>query len=207
MQATDVLKAEHRAIERVLDCLDNMADRWRQQGTLDTDSAQQAIEFLRLFADGCHHHKEEVLLFPILETRGVPKERGPIGVMLHEHDAGRQLLATMSAAVTEWQQGKHAAGDSFARAAAEYSTLLRQHISKEDHCLFAMADHVLSSADQADLLVAFQQAEQKELREGKHEYYLKLADALTRKYSAPSVAKTTCGGGACGCSHTKQLVT
>lgn len=201
MRATDVLKAEHRAIERVLDCLDCMADQWHRQGSLDTDSANHAIEFLRHFADGCHHHKEEQHLFPRMEIRGVAKERGPIGVMLHEHDEGRQLLSVMDAAVTEWSNGNRIAGDSFARAAEEYSVLLRQHISKEDHCLFAMADHVLSDEDQSDLLSAFHHTEHQDEREGKHEFYLNLAEELTRKYSVTPVVKSTCGKGACACTH------
>ncbi len=201
MRATDVLKAEHRAIERVLDCLDTMAVRCYRQGILDTVSALQAIDFFRHFADGCHHHKEEQHLFPLLETRGMTKERGPIGVMLHEHDEGRQLLSSMDAAVVEWNNGNRQAGDSFARAAEEYSALLRQHISKEDHCLFAMADHVLSNADQADLLAAFQRAEHEDLREGKHAYYLNLANELTRKYCATPVTESSCQKGGCVCSH------
>lgn len=201
MRATDVLKAEHRAIERVLDCLDIMADQWHRQSTLDIESANHAIDFLRHFADGCHHHKEEQHLFPRMETRGVAKERGPIGVMLHEHDQGRQLLSNMDAAVIEWSNGNRFAGETFARAAEEYSALLRQHISKEDHCLFAMADHVLSDEDQSELLSAFHHTEHQDVREGQHEHYLNLADKLTRKYLVSPDAKSTCGKGACACTH------
>jgi len=206
MRATDVLKAEHRAIERVLDCLDTMADQWHRLGTLDADSAHHAIDFFRHFADGCHHHKEEKHLFPMMETRGVAKERGPIGVMLHEHDEGRQLLGSMDAAVADWNQGKRTAGDTFARAAEEYSALLRQHISKEDHCLFAMADHVLSNEDQADLLSTFQHSDHQDEQEGKHAYYLNLANELTRKYSAVPATASSCGQGVCTCSHAVELV-
>ena len=201
MRVTDVLKEEHRVIEQVLDCLDSMADQWHRLGVLDVDSANQAIEFLRHFADGCHHHKEEQHLFPRMETRGVAKKHGPIGVMLHEHDEGRQLLSYMDAAVTEWSNGNRLAGDSFARAAEEYSALLRQHISKEDHCLFAMADHVLSDEAQSALLSAFQHSKHQDECEGKHEYFLKLAEELTRKYSVMPVAESTCGTIACTCTH------
>lgn len=197
MRATDELKADHRAIERVLDCLDNMSVQWHRQGSLDDTSAHQAIEFFRHFADGCHHNKEEQHLFPRMESLGMPKEHGPIGVMLHEHEVGRQLLSLMDAAVTEWSNGNRLAGDSFARAAEEYSALLRQHISKEDHCLFAMADHILSDKDQSDLLAAFHHSENQD----QHEYYLNLANELTRKYPVTPETKSTCGKGACACTH------
>ncbi len=197
MRATDELKADHRAIERVLDCLDYLALQWHRQGSLDQDSAQQAIEFLRHFADGCHHNKEEQVLFPRMESLGVPKENGPIGVMLHEHEEGRQLLRLMDAAVTEWSNGNRHAGDAFARAAEDYSALLRQHISKEDHCLFAMADHVFTDKDQSEMITAFQRAQTQD----QYEHYLTLANELTRKCSVTPETKSSCGKGGCACKH------
>ena len=56
-------------------------------------------EFFRLFADQCHHGKEEELLFPLLEQKGIPRTGGPIGVTLHEHEEGRALVRQMGDAV------------------------------------------------------------------------------------------------------------
>lgn len=206
MLATEKLMAEHRAIERVLDCLDNIINHVSQQGSLDVEAAQLAIDFLRHFADGCHHHKEEQLLFPLLETRGVANERGPIGVMLLEHDQGRQLLSKMDRAVADWMSGDQNAGVAFARAGQDYSSLLRQHISKEDHCLFSIADHVLSKQDQADLLSAFHHAEYQDEQAGKHEYYLNLAKNLSRTYSEKPMADSPCGKVVCECTHGDEPV-
>lgn len=206
MSATEILKEEHRVIEQVLDCLDRIVDQWRRHAELDSDSARKVIDFFRQFADGCHHHKEEKHLFPRMEARGVAKEHGPLGVMLNEHDAGRQLLAYLDAAVIEWDNGNRIAGESFARAAEEYSTLLHQHISKEDHCLFAMADQVLSNDDQAELISAFHHTELLDDRKKKHEYYLNLANNLARKHSVTPVTESKCGKSGCACSHGEKLV-
>jgi hemerythrin-like domain-containing protein len=35
------------------------------------------MEFLSVFADTCHHGKEEDFLFPGLEAAGIPNEGGP----------------------------------------------------------------------------------------------------------------------------------
>lgn len=48
----------------------------------------QIVGFPQTFADKCHHGKEERSLFPALVFAGIPKENGPIGVMLHEHTTG-----------------------------------------------------------------------------------------------------------------------
>ena len=65
---TDVLKAEHRVIERVLDAAETMID----QPEIDRDFFEKAMDFFRNFADGCHHAKEEDLLFPGLNAPASP---------------------------------------------------------------------------------------------------------------------------------------
>src|SRR4030065_429878 len=57
-----------------------------------------AADFIKGFADGCHHKKEEGVLFPAMQAAGVPSEGGPISVMLAEHEQGRRLTAGMRAA-------------------------------------------------------------------------------------------------------------
>jgi hemerythrin-like domain-containing protein len=58
-----VLRNEHRVIEKVLDALER-----RLHSPIDMTFYQQSLDFLRNFADGCHHAKEEKELFPILES-------------------------------------------------------------------------------------------------------------------------------------------
>jgi hypothetical protein len=54
-----------------------------------------APRFFQQFADQCHHAKEEDVFFPVLKQRGIPEQGGPIGVMLHEHDLGRDCVGRM----------------------------------------------------------------------------------------------------------------
>ncbi len=51
--------------------------------------------FLRGFADGCHHGKEEDILFQRLIERGFPREAGPLAVMYHEHEVGRSHVRAL----------------------------------------------------------------------------------------------------------------
>src|SRR5262245_15379028 len=133
MKATDMLMDEHRVIEQVLDCLEKLADRCASGEKPDSTSALEVFDFFRNFADHCHHGKEEGHLFPLLEARGFSRERGPTGVMLHEHEEGRRLTDAIAAAVERDEPGE------FARHARAYVRLLRDHIGKEDNCLFPMA--------------------------------------------------------------------
>src|SRR3989337_494578 len=107
--------------------------------TVPADSLSGLLEFFRLFADRCHHGKEEDLLFPLLEKKGLPRAGGPIGVMLHEHEQGRALVKQMADAAEAYGGGAAEAGGRWAEAARGYSFLLRQHIDKEKNVLFVIA--------------------------------------------------------------------
>lgn len=193
MKATELLMNEHRVIEQVLACLEVITNQAEATGTLDTESAAQALDFFRNFADRCHHAKEENHLFPLLEARGLIREGGPTGVMLHEHETGRALLSAMAQAV----ERRDAA--TFFPPARSYITMLRQHIWKEDQRLFQMAGHLLSATDDDQLLHAFTSTERLDIGEGVHENYLRLAHQLADRFGVPRTsAPVSCGG---GCSH------
>jgi hemerythrin-like domain-containing protein len=152
MRPTEILSSEHRVIEQVLDCLAALA-RAARAGAPDQARAAQALEFLRLFADSCHHGKEEKHLFARLAERGLPPTGGPVAVMLGEHEEGRRLIRSMEAAA---QAGD---GAGFAASADAYVALLRAHIQKEDEILFRLADQVLTPDDQEALKRDFEREE------------------------------------------------
>jgi len=155
MQATAVLKEEHDVIERVLTMVEFAVDRLSRKQTIPTGFAAWSIEFFRHFADHCHHGKEEDILFPLLQERGIPVEGGPIGVMLSEHELGRDCVRRMDDAVARGDDGN----EEFSVAASQYACLLRQHIFKENNVLFPMADSCLSPADDEEVVAAYQSTE------------------------------------------------
>jgi hemerythrin-like domain-containing protein len=203
---TETLSAEHRVIERGLDCLETLARRARADGALDLRSAAEVLQFLRAFADGCHHHKEEQGLFRALERRGVPSHVGPVAVMLAEHEEGRAAIRAMVAELEASQRGDSDAAARFAGAAEGYVELLRAHIDKEDQVLFPMADAVLREEDRAEVLRQFAAHEAAGVDAGLHERMLALVDALCARLgidssrARPARAGACChgAGGACG---------
>lgn len=188
MQATHVLSEEHRIIEQVLLCLEKIGSACQRQGFLDSRSARQAIHFLRSFADRCHHGKEEGYLFPLLEKRGLPP-RGPSAVMRGEHEEGRRHLRAMDNQIDRATAGNAEAVARFAAHAQAYVHLLRQHIDKEDHVLFPMANSLLSAAEQQDLCDAFVHMESHDMAADAHETLIDLAHELAERLQvAPAPA-------------------
>ena len=72
MHPTEVLSNEHRVIECRLDEMEGRIAAGRRGRGFDRAYFDEALDFFRHFADGCHHAKEENLLFPLLKERGMP---------------------------------------------------------------------------------------------------------------------------------------
>jgi hemerythrin-like domain-containing protein len=181
MQATEILMSEHRVIERVLAALESAADQVEEGQAVRPAFFIDAADFVRGFADGCHHQKEEGVLFKAMESHGIPVDDGPLGVMLSEHEMGRQITRGMRDAAQRWQAGDEAARAEVVRYARGYVALLRQHIMKEDHVLFPMADGAIPPDEYAQVLAGFEHVEHAETGPGVHEKYLALADRLEQE--------------------------
>lgn len=181
MEATEILMAEHRVIERVLAALEIAAHRLQSGEPIREGFFLDAADFARGFADGCHHRKEEGVLFPAMETAGLPRQGGPIFVMRAEHEEGRRLVRRMRTATVRVCAGDPSAKDEIWQNALGYVNLLRMHIVKEDSVLFPMADHILQGEKQVEVAQAFEHIEQEEKGQGVHEKYLALAEALERE--------------------------
>jgi hemerythrin-like domain-containing protein len=193
MQPTAVLSSEHRVIEQLLDCLEQVAAEVGQRKPLDVVDARDCVEFLRTFADKCHHGKEEDVLFTTLRARGMPTHVGPVAVMLGEHEEGRALVRRMAAAL----QAPDAA--AFAEAAEVFISLLRDHIAKEDGVLFPMAESVLRPEDRVAVLQQFEVRERDHMGAGTHEAMLAIAERLAGKYGVKRASERTAPafGGCC----------
>lgn len=182
MKATQQLKNEHQGVSLMLNILDAVCGRLAAGEKVESRHLQQIVEFLQIFVDKCHHGKEEDVLFPAMEEARVPKENGPLGVMLREHENGRDWVRQMKAAVEQYAAGDAAQSEQIAEAARNYMAFLRPHIEKEDNVLYAMADSVLSAEQQDKLFEEFEKIENERIGVGAHEKFHELLHELNAIY-------------------------
>lgn len=184
-KSLEILMDEHRLIEHVLACLQKILESGAADARLDGDAARQAIDFFRDFADRGHHGKEEIQLFPLLEDRGLGSPCGPVAVMRREHELGRLYLQGMESYLAGAAAGEAEAVQWLTQHGQSYIRLIREHIGKEDHCLFTRADRALTDEDDIRLQAAYAEFEAADMGPNARERYLSLANTLADRCGVP----------------------
>lgn len=177
MEATRTLMREHRLIERVIRALDNAVACLEQGQEVRPGFFMDCADFISGFADGCHHKKEEGVLFQAMAENGVPVKHGPVGVMMHEHEQGREFTRALRAAAGSLATDPWAR-HAVIRNARGYASLMRLHIMKEDQVLFPMADQFIPAGSQEQVMEGFTRIEHHEAGHESYDKYLLLADEL-----------------------------
>ena len=184
MHPTEILSTEHKAVLTALKILEKAGQSLASGNRTAAEDLDQLLDFFRGFVDRCHHGKEELILFPELVRRGVPKEGGPVGVMLSEHEMGREHVRKLQALVDAFREGDAGTAKDIPTVAASYRALLEAHIQKEDHVLFPMAARLLDAARAGEMVKEFDHIELEHVGEGKHEAYHQMLHALRDRYLA-----------------------
>ncbi|MEK7233909.1 MAG: hemerythrin domain-containing protein [Elusimicrobiota bacterium] len=189
------LMDDHQVILRMLRALNGMCLCLGEGKKVPLADLDAALDFIKTFADHCHHGKEEDFLFPAMGEVGFPREGGPVGVMLSDHEEGRAYVKSLSVALERVRSGETAALKDLARAAAGYCSLLSAHIGKEDNILYPMAMDAIPEARWKILKNEFDRIESERMGPKRRAGYVELVDRLMISYPAPELAQPS--GGMC----------
>ena len=176
---TEILEEEHDLILKMIGVVRAISGKIE---AVDPKTLKDIIDFIRTFADHCHHAKEEKVLFVEAEKQGVPKEGGPIGMMLVEHDQGRGYVKGMDEALQKMGQGDKKAAKQYKENALQFAELLEQHIGKENQILYPMINMHLPEELQKQILDKFEKVEKEDVGEGVHHKYHALVEELEARF-------------------------
>ena len=139
---TDILKKEHDIVLKILNKI--------EKGIRDKNLKllQKEISILEKEFDRHSLTKEEKILFPELE-KFIPREGGPTGMMIHEHNELVNLIKEFKSAIRikDFQKLSDA-GNSIL-------SILRPHIDKENNILFMISHMHLSDKQKEKILEKF----------------------------------------------------
>jgi hemerythrin-like domain-containing protein len=159
---------EHRLIERMIALMGSHLERLRAEGVADPDFIVSAVEFIRTYADRCHHGKEEDILFRDLSSK--PLET-PLKQMMHdliqEHVYSRQQTGKLALAGERYRDGDSEALGQIEQQLALLVDFYPRHIEKEDRHFFVPSLDCFSKKEQADMLARFHEFDRQLI----HEHY------------------------------------
>lgn len=157
------LMMEHRVIERMMPALRRAAEDGRRTGTIDLRFADLAVDFIRTYADRCHHGKEEDILFRALERKPLAAgHRAILDELVEEHRQGRRRIGRLAEAIEACRSGSGGEGSAarpdLVGAVAEgfewLATFYPAHIRKEDGAFFLPVMAYFDDAEKAALIAA-----------------------------------------------------
>lgn len=175
---TDRLTHEHKYILKVVHALNAIDEDLSRGEPLDPDLMQRIIRFMRNFADKCHHAKEEAILFPAMEEKGVPKTGCPLAALCAEHEKGRKLVTALKAAVDNYTAGASEAVETLRDAIGGIRQLYPNHIWKEDEMVFPMVQRLFTQDELKQLTTAFVQAESEYAQD--YDQYIAFANEMEK---------------------------
>jgi hemerythrin-like domain-containing protein/rubredoxin len=155
MMPIALLMIEHRQIERMIPVLREGAIRARI-GVVDAGRIDNLVDFIRTYADRCHHGKEEDILFAAMQLKSLPSEiRSTMERLLEDHKASRENLRSVVDANRRYRLGETAALGNMASALERLANLYPDHIAVEDKAFFIPSMELFSKEEQARMLAQF----------------------------------------------------
>jgi hemerythrin-like domain-containing protein len=156
MKPIGPLMHEHRIIERMIRVMKLEMDETNRNGGLDTVFIDNAVDFIRIYADRCHHGKEEGILFRDLASKPIsPELRRIMDELFEEHRHARSVVGQLVEAREQYAAGRLAAATDAAACIKELVEFYPIHILKEDKQFFFPCMEYFSRQEQDSMLQEF----------------------------------------------------
>lgn len=180
--STASLRRDHDLIEKVIKAMESTIQLLNDGKQIPESILLPVIDFSKNFTDVCHHSKEENSLFPALEQAGMPRNMGPIAMMLMDHERSREIGKEMESSAKDYISSGNST--KLISDMQQYVEHITEHLWKENNRLFMMAEarlqYVSKKVDKE--LNEIEESKLKEIRKTR-EHYEQLAETLTQDVS------------------------
>lgn len=173
------LRHDHRVIQQVVAGMSAVAELLDSGKQVDPSVLSDLVQFLRIFADQCHHEKEEQHLFPLLATKANVSTRRELESLERDHRSAKQMVGQLAKVAAVYVHNPAAVRYRVIDLLQQLAELYPAHIWKEDFLLFPLAQQNLSETEQQDLKDKFEDVE-REVGEDVHAGF----EILARKLEA-----------------------
>lgn len=178
MQARGLLMIEHRLIERMIARIGKTLTEVEQTGKIDPLFVDQAVDFIRIYADLTHHGKEEDILFRDLKAKELSDaDRQVMNELIEEHVHGRKITRALKEANDHYRRGNPGSLEAITGALRTLVDFYPRHIEKEDKVFFPASRAYFSEEQDQAMLAEFREFDMKMI----HEKYTLMVQELEQK--------------------------
>jgi hemerythrin-like domain-containing protein len=147
------LMIEHRLIERMILVIRKEIDRYEGEEDINPDFIDAAADFIRTYADKCHHGKEEDILFRDLRKKELPDElKNIVSELIEEHQRGRKAVGDLVEAKRRYIHGDKHALPAILDCLRYMADFYPKHIEKEDKHFFLPCMSYFTPEEQETML-------------------------------------------------------
>jgi hemerythrin-like domain-containing protein len=169
------LMHEHRLIEQLVAIVERRLPEFRSTQRVDSLMIDRVTEFFRMYADRCHHGKEEDILFKSLETRDLsPELTALMAELIEDHRQGREMVGALVKANQRYAAGEAQAWTEVVDLLERLIAFYPRHIEKEDKHFFFPVMEFYSGEEKDAMLAEFSQFDARLI----HEFFGKIVASM-----------------------------
>jgi hemerythrin-like domain-containing protein len=145
----EILRQEHRNIEKLLFVLERELDVFARGARPDYEVVHAVIAYFRVYPDEYHHPLED-LVFEKLKSRD-PAAAAQIGDLAADHQRGAERLCRVAQAVDSVLADRELLRHSVYDIIRDFIEQERRHMAMEERTFFPAAIRTLQSRDWAEI--------------------------------------------------------
>jgi len=173
------LMIEHRLIEKMIALWAKELSFIAKTGQANVSFIEKGIDFMRTYADRCHHGKEEDILFSCLKEKNLAKDlKGILDELINEHAVARKTVAALAKAKDKYGCGDKKSLGDIVQPIKLMTELYPSHIEKEDKHFFLPCMDYLNKQEQSKMLEEFREFDRLLI----HEKYKSTVETLQADY-------------------------
>jgi hemerythrin-like domain-containing protein len=172
------LMIEHRLIERMVKLMSGELPRMEEKGGVNIGFLSEAIDFIRTYADRCHHGKEEDILFRDLAAKPLSAEHKRVmSELVEEHISARKIVSRLADAKERYARTQKDVFQEIITCLTELVEFYPAHIQKEDKRFFLPIMNYFTREEKDKMLREFWAFDKNLI----HEKYKKMVEGYQKK--------------------------
>jgi len=178
MMPVGPLMIEHRLIERMVKLMAEEIPKMEGKRGANIGFLSEAIDFIRTYADRCHHGKEEDILFRDLAAKPLlPEHIKVMDELVEEHISARKIVGRLADAKERYARTQKDGFQEIITCLGELVEFYPAHIKKEDKHFFLPIMKYFTREEKDEMLQEFWAFDKNLV----HEKYRKIVEGYERK--------------------------